>query len=62
MDPVLMANAHRAAIAALEQVGDVQHAEVLRVQGTECLRLARLGQSVHDAKDSDAQKHPDTHG
>jgi hypothetical protein len=49
VDPVLIAEAHRAAIAALDGIGDRRNAEILRVHGTEFLRLARLGQTVHDA-------------
>lgn len=43
MDPLAIAEAHHAAIIALEKIGDMKHAEVLRVQGVECLRLARMG-------------------
>jgi hypothetical protein len=50
VDPVAFAAAHRAAITALEAVGDTTHAEILRVQGTEVLRLARLGQAQHQAQ------------
>lgn len=49
-DPVAMAQAHKAAIDALERAGDRTHAETLRVHGTECLRLARIGQKAHDDK------------
>lgn len=56
IDPVAIAAAHRAAIAALEAQGDAVHAEILRVQGTELLRLARLGQAQHQAHGIDPAK------
>ena len=56
MDPVAIAAAHLAAIAALEAAGEATHAEVLRVQGTDLLRLARLGQAKHDENSRDPAK------
>lgn len=56
IDPIAIAAAHRAAITALEAQGDAVHAEVLRVQGTELLRLARLGQAQHHAQGIDPAK------
>lgn len=56
MDPVAIAAAHRAAITALESQGQARHAEVLRTQGTELLRLARIGQAQHDAHGIDPAK------
>ena len=56
IEPVAIAAAHRAAIAALEAQGDAVHAEVLRVQGTELLRLTRLGQHQTQAKSADPAK------
>jgi hypothetical protein len=50
MDPVAIAAAHVAAIPLLEAAGQSTHAETLRVHGTECLRLARLGQAQHQAQ------------
>jgi hypothetical protein len=50
IDPIAIAAAHRAAITAMEAQGDAVHAETLRVQGTELLRLARLGQAQHQAQ------------
>jgi len=56
IDPIAIAAAHRAAITALEAAGEVRHAETLRVQGTELLRLARLGQAQHHAQGIDPAK------
>lgn len=56
IDPVAIAVAHRAAITALEAQGEPVHAETLRVQGTELLRLARLGQVQHQAQGIDPAK------
>jgi hypothetical protein len=58
VDPVAIAAAHRAAIAALDAAGEATHAEVLRVQGTELLRLARLGQAQHQAQGREPQTDP----
>lgn len=60
IDVLAMSAAIDGAIEVLDLHGHVAIAVQLRVHGPELLRLARLGQKAHDAREADRVREPET--